>query len=595
MKNFFTSFFASLTALVVFSFIGGIIFIAFIVAAVVSSANVMSEPAIVKPNTVLELRLQGEIVEHLSEDEELIANFSFSGQEDIINIQSLADIRKALMSAAITPNIKGVYVRADMFTAGYSTLREIRYYLQDFKERSGKFVVAYADNYSQKAYFVASAADKVYLNPQGMLDLRGLSSQTMYVKNTLEKVGVEMTVVKHGKYKSAVEPYLTDKMSDESREQTTELLNSTWKMYCDEVSASRNLSSPDIYKYADEVMGFQDPKLYVKYNLVDSLLYYDEMLAELKNLVGINKGKDLERMLTSKYAKGVQPVEKLANVKDKIAIIYAEGAIDGGARKGINSDKLIKNIRDARSDKNVKAIVLRLNTPGGSAYGSEQVWRELMVARDSITIVASMGDVAASGGYYIASAAHKIVADPHTITGSIGIFATIPNISKLEEKLDLKFDGVQTNKMADFLNPNRPVTEQEKAMLQAYVERGYDTFLQRCADGRGMTKEQIDAVGQGRVWTGEKAKELGLVDELGYTEDAFFEANILSGIEDYIIDVYPKPEPLLESLLKSLNTQTKTLVMKARYGEYYQLYQYAERIKGMQGLQARMPFDLEIY
>ena len=593
MKNFLSSFLGSLTALFVFSFLGIFILISFVVGSVIAVSN-ETEP-VLKPNTVLELRLQGEIVEHLSKDDELIANFAFPGQEDVINIQSLADIRKSLHSAANAPEIKGVYVRADMFTAGYSTLREIRYYLQDFKERSGKFVVAYADNYSQKAYYVASVADKVYLNPQGMLDLRGLSSQTMYVKNTLEKVGVEMTVVKHGKYKSAVEPYLTDKMSDESREQTTELLNSTWLMYCNEVSASRNLTSADIDRYADELMGFQDPKLYVENNLVDSLLYYDEMLAELKNLAGINKEKDLKRMLTSKYAKGVEPVERLADVKDKIAIIYAEGAIDGGSPGGINSNKLISDIRDARKDKNVKAIVLRLNTPGGSAYGSEQIWRELMVARDSVTIIASMGDVAASGGYYIASAAHKIVAQPTTITGSIGIFATIPNISKLEEKLGLKFDGVQTNKMADFLNPNRAVTKQEKAMLQSYVERGYDTFLQRCADGRGMTKEQIDAIGQGRVWTGEKAQELGLVDMLGYTEDAIFEANVLSGIEDYIIEEYPKPEPLFESLFESLNSQTKSLIMQARYGEYYQLYQYAERIKGLQGLQARMPFDLEIY
>ncbi len=588
MKNFFSSMLGSLVALFIYSFLS--IFLGIIFIVIASAGASKSQTSEVKSNTILELRLQGEIVERLSDDDEMLANFSFPGQDDRINTQALNNILKAIDNAATDDNIKGIYLCADMFSAGFTTSKEIRDALLEFKE-SGKFIVAYADNYSQKGYYIASAADKVYLNPMGMLDLHGLASQTMYVKNTLEKVGVEMVVVKHGKYKSAVEPFMTDKMSDASREQTTVLLDDLWRLYCEEVGASRGLSHEMINAYADKMMGLQKTELTVNYKLVDGLKYYDEMLEELKVLSG-REDKKTRRILTTKYAKSIVKKDKPEN---KIAIIYAVGAIDGGGNEGINSKKLSADIRKAREDDDIKAIVLRVNSPGGSAYGSEQIWREVMLAKEGKPLIVSMGDVAASGGYYIACAAHSIVAQPSTITGSIGIFGAFPNISKLDEKLGLTFDGVQTNKMADFLNPNRPVTAEEKQMLQAYIERGYDSFIGRCADGRMMSKDEIDKIGQGRVWTGEDAKEIGLVDKLGSLDDAIALAAEMSGLEEYDVQELPIPKSFFETLIENLNGQVKTTLMKVRYGEAYRLYEYAERIKGMQGVQARMAFDLEIY
>lgn len=589
MKNFFSSMLGSLAALFIYSFLSIFLGVAFIIAMAAGASK--TETTEVKSNTILELRLQGEIVDRISEEDEMFANFSFPGQDENISIQGLNRILAAIENAADDSNIEGIYVRSDMFSAGFSTSKEIRDALIRFKD-SGKFVIAYADTYSQKGYYIATAADKVYMNPLGMLDLHGLASSTMYLKNTLEKVGIEMTVVKHGKYKSAVEPFTANKMSKESKEQTTQLLDVIWGIYCDEVGESRGLNNDMMNEYADKMMGLQEQELLINYKLIDGLKYYDEMLAELKDLSGRSDKKNDRRILTSKYAKSLKTKSE---AKEKIAIIYASGAIDGGGNKGINSKKLVKDIRKARLDDDIKAIVLRVNSPGGSAYGSEQIWREVTLAKEGKPFIVSMGDVAASGGYYIACAAHSIVAQPSTITGSIGIFGVFPNINKLNEKLGLTFDGVQTNKLADFLNPNRPVTQGEKDMLQMYIDRGYNTFIGRCADGRQMTTEQIDEVGQGRVWTGVDAKEIGLVDKLGNMQDAISLAAEMSGLEEYKVEELPVPKPFIETLMENLQGQVKTGMMKVRYGEAYKLYEYAERVKGMQGTQARMEYDIEIY
>lgn len=588
MKNFFSSMFGSLAALFIYSIISIIVCIALVVGIAATSAD--SDKVETKHNTILELRLQGEIVERISEEDMMFANFTMPGQEDVINVQGLNNILASIRGAATDDNIDGIYVRSQMFSAGFSTSKEIRDALLTFKE-SGKFVVAYADQYSQKGYYIASAADKVYMNPIGMLDLHGLSSNTVYLKNTLEKVGIEMTVIKHGKYKSAVEPFLTDKMSDASKEQTTQLLKVMWDNYCDEVAASRGLNREMMNLYADKLMGFQKPELTLNYKLVDNLMYYDEMYDELKVLSNRSDKKKIRKISTAKYA---MTIDNTSNSNDEIAVIYAEGAIDGGG-EGINSTKLAEDIRKARLDDNIKAIVLRINSPGGSAYGSEQIWREVILAREGKPFIVSMGDVAASGGYYIACAAHSIIAQPTTITGSIGIFGVFPNFSKLQEKMGLTFDGVQTNKMANFLSPNRPVNNEEKRILQNYIDRGYDTFIGRCADGRQMTTEQIDEVGQGRVWTGVDAKEIGLVDKLGDIEDAVNLAAEMAGLENYQITELPVAKSFVETLLENLSGEMKVGLMKVRYGEAYKLYEYAERVKGMQGTQARMAFDLEVY
>lgn len=589
MKNFFSSMFGSLAALFIYSILTVFLGVAFVIGMAATSSKTTTPET--KENSILELRLQGEIVERLSEEDMMFANFALPGKEDVISIQGLNTILASIENAATDDNIDGIYVRADMFSAGFSTSKEIRDAILKFKE-SGKFVVAYADNYSQKAYYIASAADKVYLNPMGMVDLHGLSSNTMYLKKTLEKVGIEMTVVKHGKYKSAVEPFTANEMSEESREQTTQLVNVLWDIYRTEVGASRDLTPEMLDVYADKMMALQKQELLVSYKLVDELKYYDEMTDELKELSN-RKDKKLRRILTTKYAKSITKESKSDN---SIAVIYASGAIDGGGKnEGINSKKLILDIRKAKEDKDIKAIVLRVNSPGGSAYGSEQIWREVMLARDEKPLVVSMGDLAASGGYYIACAAHSIVAQPSTITGSIGIFGVFPNINKLNDKLGLTFDGVQTNKLADFLNPNRPVSKDEKILLQAYIDRGYNTFITRCADGRSMSTEEINELGQGRVWTGVDAYERGLVDKLGNLEDAIKVAAELSGIEEYDIKELPIPKPFMETLMESLQGELQMGLMKVRYGEAYKLYEYAQRVKGMQGAQARMPFDFEVH
>lgn len=588
MKNFLSSMLGSLVALIIWTVLGTILFIA--IAVGISSNAAKGEKVEVKTNSILELRLEGQIVERLTEEDEIIANFPFPGQEDKINIQGLNSILKAIEAASIDPNINGIYVRANMFSAGFGTSKEIRDALLRFKE-SGKFVVAYADSYSQRGYYIASAADKVYMNPMGMLDIHGLAAQTMFVKNTLEKVGIEMTVVKHGKYKSAVEPFMSDKMSEASKEQTSELLSDIWGIYSKEVTSSRGINKEMLNKYANNFLGLEKQQLALNYKLLDQLFYYDEMEDELKALSN-REDKKLRRILTAKYAKQLHITTE---TKDKIAVIYAEGAIDGGGEDGINSKKLVADIRKARKDDKVKAIVLRVNSPGGSAYGSEQIWREVSLAKEGKPFIVSMGDVAASGGYYISCAAHSIIAEPATITGSIGIFAVIPNISELDKKLGLTFDGVQTHKLADFLNSNRPVNADEKRLLQNYIERGYDIFITRCADGRNVSKEAIDKVGQGRVWTGIDAKEIGLVDKLGGINDAIALAAEMAGLEEYKLLELPKAKPFIETLMENLNTQAKSGMMKVRYGEAYKVYKYAERIKEMQGIQARMPFDIEIY
>ncbi len=590
MKNFFTSLLGSLTALFIYSFLS--VFIVIAIIAGVSASATQGTKTEVKTNSILELRLEGQITERLTDENELLANFTLPGQEDIIKVQGLNNILTSIKAAATDPNIKGIYIRSNMFAAGFSTLKEIRDALIEFKT-SGKFIVAYADNYSQKGYYIASVADKVYINPIGMLDIHGLSSQTMFLKKTLEKVGVEMTIIKHGKYKSAVEPFLGDKMSEESKEQTTILLNDFWNIYCNEINASRNVSKEMLDRYANQMGGLQNTQIAINYKLIDKTMYYDEMSDELKRLSG-REDKKIRSLSTAKYAS--QVVTK-TETQDEIAIIYASGAIDGGSssNEGINSKKLVETIRKAREDDDIKAIVLRINSPGGSAYGSEQIWREVTLAREGKPFIVSMGDVAASGGYYIACAAHSIVAQPNTITGSIGIFGMFPNISQLDQKLGLTFDGVKTNLLADFLNPNRPVTTAEKRILQNYIENGYDNFITRCADGRHTTKEAIDKIGQGRVWSGEDAKDLGLVDKLGNINDAITLAAEMAGLEDYNLQELPKAKPLIESLMESLNAQVKTSMMKVRYGEAYKVFEYATRIKGMQGIQARMPYEIEIY
>lgn len=468
---------------------------------------------------------------------------------------------------------------------GYASFKEIRDALIDFK-KSGKFIVAYADNYLQKNYFLATVADKILVNPQGMVELKGLSMELMFFKNTLDKLGIEMQVVKVGTYKSAVEPYINTKMSDANREQVNVFLGSIWKNMVTDISKSRKLTPTQINAYADEMMMFQPTEKSKQYKLVDALVYADEVDAILKKYVKDYKLVDHTAMCLA--------TDDTKFEKDKVGIIYAVGGIDGGDTDGIDSEELVETINEVAKDSSVKAVVFRVSSPGGSAYGSEQIWRALTLLKTKKPLIVSMGDYAASGGYYISCMADQIVAQPNTITGSIGIFGLIPNIEGLNNKLGLTYDGVKTNKMGDAITLNRKFTPEERDMMQAYVNRGYELFVKRCADGRKKTSDQIKAIAEGRVWTGEDALKLGLVDKLGGINDALKIAVDKAKLKNYMVKEFPVKEDFFTKLTKELNAGVQTRILQSELGDDYKLIKKIQELKKLDGIQARLPFEFII-
>ena len=546
----------------------------------------------IKENTFLLLELNGPIVERSIDDPfaEAFASFSGAPRPEGLN-RILSNIKKAKRDE----NITGIYLESGMMSAGYATIEEIRNALIDFKE-SGKFIYSFAPIYSQKAYYLASVADKIYLNPGGMLEFKGLFAQRMFFKGTLEKLGIEMQVFKHGKFKSAVEPFLLEKMSEPSRLQTETYINSMWDHLVGKIAESRGLSTDELNAIADKMPIFRNQDELLESGLVDGLKYKDEVIAELKEITETDESDDLEAIKNSKYAKVYVPRETKGLVRDKIAVIYAEGEIDGADRnQGINSEKISKALRKARRDSSIKAIVFRVNSPGGSALGSEIIWREVKLARETKPFIVSMGDLAASGGYYISCEADAIFAHPTTLTGSIGIFGMIPNTQGLMKKIGLSFDGVKTNEFADMPSLNRPFRKEERALLQAYIEMGYDTFITRCADGRKTTKEAIDEVGQGRVWSGQNAIGIKLVDQLGGINDALALAQEKAGLEKYRVVELPEiPDPF-EQLIKELTGEAKMFIGKSIMGEEYEYLHTLENLKNGHQIQARMPYNIEVY
>lgn len=507
MKDFLKFTLATVTGIVISSVV--LFFISILVVfSMVSSSESETQ---VRKNSVMMLDLNGTLAERSQENPlDLI-------MKDDYRTYGLDDILSSIKKAKENEDIKGIYIQATSLGAGFASLEEIRNALKDFKE-SGKFVVAYGDAYTQGLYYLSSVADKVLLNPQGMLEWRGLAATPMFFKDLLEKVGVEMQVFKVGTYKSAVEPFISTEMSAANREQINVYLSSIWGQITSAVAESRNLSVEALNKEADRMLMFYPAEESVKNGLVDTLIYKNDVRDYLKNLAGIDKDDNMpvlgiQDMINVK--KNV-PRDKSGNV---IAVYYAYGEIDGGSSastdEGINSEKVIKDLRKLKDNENVKAVVLRVNSPGGSAYGSEQIWYAVNQLKKEKPVIVSMGDYAASGGYYISCNADTIVAEPTTLTGSIGIFGMMPNAKGLTEKLGVNFDVVKTNPYADFGNLTRPMNDGEKGLMQMYVNNGYELFLTRCSDGRGISMEELDKIAQGRVWTGSTAKELGLVDELG--------------------------------------------------------------------------------
>ena len=589
MKQFFKMMFASILGVFISAGILASIGIIMLVS-MMSSVMSTSERIPTGDEKVLYLPMKGIL-------SDVTVNSPFNNYFNPNKTFSLKDILSAVEIAKDNKQIEGIFLDISAFYSGTASIDAIRRALEDFK-KSGKFIVAYADQYSQGGYYLSSIADRVFLNPQGTLMLRGFSSQVTFYKGILKKAGIEMLVFKVGTFKGAVEPFMLDKISDANREQITAYQQGVWKNITKNIALARTITEEQVNSFADSGFMFAPANKAVEYGLVDDLKYREEAVKFIKKLVGADLLKPLKTVDLAK----INGLKKKNAVQkgDRIAVIYAEGEITSSdlvsPYSGENSitEKLADELIKLKRDDKVKAVVLRINSPGGSGYVSEQIWKQVNDLKKEKTIVVSMGNVAASGGYYIACAADKIISEANTLTGSIGIFSLIPNATELFNKLDLTTDVVKTNAFADFGDLSRPMREDEKALLQNYVEHFYDVFITRCADGRDMSKEAIDHIGQGRVWTGEQAKEIGLVDEIGDLNYAITVAAELAGLTDYHVKtVLGVSDPLLEFLKKQMGDVKSSIIHEALQDDY-ELVNRIRLIKRMSGIQARLPYDIEI-
>ena len=591
MKQFFGAFFGSVIGIIIATIIGAIIFAALLTSGLKNAFQ--SEETLKyksKPKSVLHLVFDGEIVDREKEDPFSKINFGPMAQQGRMGLNV---ILKNLENAAADTSVKGIFMNFKNLAAGKSALQDIRAGLLAFKT-SGKFIYAYSENYTQSAYYLASAADKVYLNPQGGFDWKGLNMSLMFYKKTLDKLGVEAQIFRHGKFKSAIEPFMLEKMSDANREQAETFLNSIWNKMMEDIAAGRKTSVQVLNKLANE-LAIAFPEDAVSYKLVDQLAYEDEVMNTIKTSLGLKEKDKLSLVSHADYAK-FRPKDALKG-KDKIAVIYAIGGISSGEGddEEIGSDRISKAIKDARLDENVKAIVLRVNSPGGSALASEVIWREVVLAKKAKPFVVSMGDVAASGGYYISCAADKIFAQENTITGSIGVFGMVPNMKKaLDEKLGITVDTVNTNAHSDVMTTLRGATPTESVFIQKSVEKVYDVFITRVADGRGISKDMVDSIGQGRVWSGTDAKRIGLVDEFGGLKEAIAFAASKAKLKDYRLQELPLQKNPLDELLGKVEADAETRIMQKHLGEHYRYLKNLKSLMKSKGVQARLPYEMII-
>jgi protease-4 len=577
-------------ATVVGVFITSILFILISFAVVGAIAGASDKATVLKPNSVYELTLEGTLIDRSQDDPFTTALNQVLGKSSDNSI-GLDDVLSNIDKAKKDPNIVGIYLKGGSLSGGVASIREIRNALIDFK-KSGKFIVAYADNYSQRMYYLVSVADKILLNPQGMLELKGLSAQTTFFKKTLDKLGIEMQIIRVGTFKSAVEPLINTKMSDANRLQVSVFMNSIWNTLLKDVSVSRKIPFEKLNIYADEMMMFQPTEKSKQYGLVDQLVYSEQVDSILKKYAkNLKKGDDL---VLVKHSAMIKLDDKGKFDKNKIAIIYAVGEITDEEGEGIVTKNMVKTIDDVAKNDEVKAVVLRISSPGGSAFGSEQICHALTLLKAKKPVIVSMGDYAASGGYYIACMADKIVAQPNTITGSIGIFGVIPNISGLDDKLGITYDGVKTNKMSDAITVTRRFTPDERNLMQNYVNRGYELFVKRCAEGRKMKPEQIKSIAEGRVWTGEDALKIGLVDKIGGLNDAVKLAVEKAKLKTYNVREYPEKEDFVTKFMKNFSNDVETRIAKAQLGNQYTLFQQVKNLDKINGIQARMSYDLII-
>jgi len=591
MRQFFKFLFASMLG-----FVLGSILLIFILVGIISAAvNSFDDEKVtdVKSNSMLFLDFEKPIVDRASKNPFENINFNTFESDPSVGLNTILE---SLHKAKEDKNIKGIYMELSTINSGIATVEEIRNALLDFK-KSGKTIISYSEVYTQKSYYLASVADKIYMNPQGAMELKGLAAEIMFYKGLLDKIEVETQVIRHGRFKSAVEPFILDKMSNDNRLQTRGFMQSIWNFMLNNIASSRKLNLDELNTLTNN-FSIREPEDAIKYKLIDKLVYKDEVLEELKKLTGVTKKEDNPQLISlSEYSKG--PSLEKKSLKDaQIAIIYASGEIESGegASDKIGSETVSKAIREARLNDKIKAIVLRVNSPGGSALASEVIWREAELANKVKPVVVSMGDVAASGGYYISAASRKIFASPNTITGSIGVFGLIFNAQKmLNNKLGITIDTVKTNRLSDFGSMSRPLTAEEKQIFQQGVEKVYDTFTKRVADGRKMKQANVDSIGQGRVWSGVEAKNIGLIDEFGGLNDAIAAAAKMANISKYRTIELPKQKDPFTEILSELGNEAETKYLNYKLGDEAKYFNKAQELLKMQGIQARLPYVIDFY
>jgi len=559
------------------------------IASIVSLAG--KQEVVLKPKSVLHLTFNQDVPERSPS-----APFEFGGSNmfKTTNVPGLLETLDLLKKASEDDAISGIYLDMSDVPSGIATAEELRNGLLEFK-KSGKFIYAYGEVYSQKAYYLASVADQICINPEGSIDFKGLTGQVLFIKGLLTKLDINAQIIRHGKYKSAIEPLISDKMSEANKEQTMTYIGAIWNHMLNQISLVRNIPTGKLSQVADS-LSLETAQDAVSYGFADQVTYKDQFLALLRSKIGIGENDKIELISLNKY-KETKPLKAEKRSKNKIAIIYAVGDIVSGegTEDNIGSERISKAIRKARLDDDVKAIVFRINSGGGSALASDVIWREIVLAKEKKPVVASMGDYAASGGYYIACAADSIIANPTTLTGSIGVFGIIPDFQKFfNNKLGITFDQVKTNQNSDYISVTRPMTPYESKVMTNSVEKIYGTFVGHVAQGRSMTNANVDSIGQGRVWSGIDGLRIQLVDGTGGINKAVKIAASMAKLDDYRIISLPKQKDPFTQLMEDISGSSDETLLKEKFGVFYPYYKEIQSFYNMQGVQARLPFSITI-
>jgi protease-4 len=589
MRQFFKFMLASMAGFILTMIIMMLIATVFI-ASVISLAS--KDEVVLDNKTVLHLNFNEVIPERSP-----ASPFSFSSTSmfKTTTVPGLLETLDLLKKASENDNIKGIYLQMSDVPSGMGIVEELRNGLLEFK-KSGKFIIAYGEMYSQKAYYLASVADQICVNPEGAIDFKGLTGQSVFLKGLLSKLDINAQIIRHGKYKSAIEPFISDKMSEANKEQTLTYISAIWKHMADQISQARNIPQDKLKVVADSLLleTAQDAK---NYGFADEVFYKDQVINLIKSKLDIDE-KDQLKLVSLVKLRDVKPIKVQKRSRNKIAVVYAVGDIMGGegTDEMIGSERISRAIRKARMDSSIKAIVLRVNSPGGSALASDVILREVLLAKKVKPVVASMSDLAASGGYYIACGADSIIADPTTLTGSIGVFGVIPDFQKFfNNKLGITFDQVKTNSNSDFISVTRPMTPYEEKVMTNSIERIYKTFITHVSEGRSMPVAKVDSIGQGRVWSGIDGIRINLVDELGGIQDAIKIAASMANMENYRVISLPEQKDPFTELMDDLTGEPNEVRLKAELGVFYPYYKEIKSLSNMEGIQARLPFSLEIY